>query len=183
MFSSISPAEAAKIFIEADMAAYHTGDLTAAGVLARFENIVSDLTVARGNMNKMFNAWFKQKKEKDAPEPLAGEARQWYMLLMVAMCGKYGVTKPQIVQSYYYTYVVCVFVPFVFFLFFFLFLFLFFCVCVCVCVCVPPACVQASVCRVHRSWSYRRCIVGMRCVSRLVLINVYENGVASTHVV
>ena len=100
MFTSITNTGAAKIFVEADLAAYHAGDLSAADVLDRFDNIASDLTVARGNMNKMFNAWFKQ---KETAESLTGEARQWYMLLMIAMCGKYGVTKPQIVQRYYYT--------------------------------------------------------------------------------
>ena len=80
---------AAKIFIKADLTAYRAGDLSAEDVLVRYENLVSDLTVARVNMNKMFNAWFKQ---KHSPERLTGEARQWYMLLMITMCGKFGIT-------------------------------------------------------------------------------------------
>ena len=93
------------MFIDTDLAAYRAGDLTAAEVLRRFEYMAADLSLARASVNKFFNSWFKQKKEKDAPEPLTGEARQWHMLLMIAMCGKYGVTKAQVVQSYYYTYV------------------------------------------------------------------------------
>ena len=100
MFTSISNTGAAKIFIEADLVAYRSGDLSAADVLTRFDNIASDLTVSRANMNEIFSTWFKQ---KETAESLTGEAWQWYMLLMIAMCGKYGVTKPQIVQSYYYT--------------------------------------------------------------------------------